>query len=293
MESDPFGVMNFVLFHDSACHRRRFSENRPVPVSTSHRREQLASIQLPGTVWLGSAPVDPVRRLPTGLTALDQLLGGGLPRGHLSEIAGAASSGRTALLHALLASATLGGEVAAVVDVLDALDPASLARAGADLTRVLWVRPPSAQVGLKCAELILCAGGFGLVTLDGLDVSGRRTGTKRTGPPLAAHVWPRLAQVAKRADAVVVLLAGQRLAGGTAALALTLTQRRVRWSGPLFEGVTTTAALARSRFGPAERAITLALGEQLAALGEVKVEPLRMEERGRGGGSGNGRVARQ
>jgi hypothetical protein len=39
--------------------------------------------------------------------------------------------------------------------------------------------------------------------------------------------------------------------------------------------------LARSRFGPAERAIELALGERLGALGEVRVERLHAM---RGGG---------
>jgi hypothetical protein len=80
---------------------------------------------------------------------------------------------------------------------------------------------------------------------------------------------------------VCLIGAPQRNAGGAAALALTLTQRRVRWDTRLFEGITTTAVLTRSRFGPAERAIELALGERLGGLGEVTVERLR---RMRGGG---------
>ena len=77
------------------------------------------------------------------------------------------------------------------------------------------------------------------------------------------------------------MCAPRRSADGAAALALTLTQRRVRWHARLFEGITTTAVLARSRFGPAERAIELALGERLGALGEVRVERLHAM---RGGG---------
>jgi len=263
-----------------------------VLVSTSHRREHLASIQLPGAVWLGSAPTEPVRRLPTGIVPLDELIGGGLPRGHLSEITGAPSSGRTGLLHAVLASATRRGEVVAVVDLPGALDPATLAGAGADLARVLWVCPPSPQVAFKCAELILAAGGFGLVAVDGLEARAARTNAGPMTRALPAHTWPRLAQVAKRAGAVVLILAPRRIAGGAAALALTLTQRHVRWSGALFEGITTRASLARSRFGPAERTITLTLGERLAALGGVKVERFPVEERGRGG-EASSRVVRR
>jgi hypothetical protein len=162
-----------------------------------------------------------------------------------------------------------------VIDLADALDPPSLARAGADLTRVLWVRPPSPKTALKCAELILNAGGFGMVALDGL-------GTQ-TARPLPRQVWPRLAQVTRRAGAACLVCAPRRLTAGAAALALTLAPRRVRWTGQLFEGITTTALLARSRFGPAERAVTVTLGERLAALGEVKIERLHALRRGGGG----------
>jgi len=242
-------------------------------VLTDTARARFGS-QFPG-VRVGAPPAEPVRRLPTGIGGLDELLGGGLPRGHLSEIVGGTSSGRTALLHALLASATQRGEVAAVIDLPDALDPPSLARAGVDLARVLWVRPPSAQIAVRCAELILAAGGFGLLALDGLGA--------RPGRPLPRHVWPRLAQVTRRAGAVCLVCAPRRHAGGAAALALSMTQRRVRWSARLLEGITATAVLSRSRFGPAERAVELRLGERRTALGGVHVEPQPPPERRRGG----------
>lgn len=219
-------------------------------------RECVAALQLSG-IRMGALPVEPVRRLPTGIGELDELLGGGLPRGQLSEIVGGPSSGRTGLLHALLTSATRRGEVAAVVDLADALDPPSLARAGADLERVLWVRPPAPQVALRCAELILNAGGFGLVALDGLGMRGR---------PLTRQVWPRLAQVARRGGAACVVCAPHRLSEGAAALALTLAQRRTHWSGRLFEGLTSTAVLTRHRFGPTGAAVSVALSAQPSAL---------------------------
>lgn len=209
-------------------------------------------MQLSG-VHLGIKTAEPVRRLPTGIGSLDDLLGGGLPRGHLSEIAGGPASGRTAVLYALLASATRRGEVAAVVDLPNALDPPSLARTGADLERVLWVRPPSPQIALKCAELILNAGGFGIVVLDGLGARAAR--------PLPRHVWPRLVQVSRRAGAACLVCAPRRLVGGAAAVALILTPRRVRWSGRVLEGISATAMLARSRFDPSERSVELLLGE--------------------------------
>jgi recombination protein RecA len=75
----------------------------------------------------------------SGIPALDALTGG-LPRGCLTEICGPASSGRTTMLLAALAAATRRGEYCAVIDASDALDPHSVAAAGVDLDRMLWVR---------------------------------------------------------------------------------------------------------------------------------------------------------
>jgi hypothetical protein len=60
--------------------------------------------------------------------------------GCLTEICGSASSGRTSILLAALANATRRGEVCALVDASDALDPTSAASAGIEMGRLLWVR---------------------------------------------------------------------------------------------------------------------------------------------------------
>ena len=75
----------------------------------------------------------------SGIAELDALTGG-LPRGCLTEICGPASSGRTTVLLAALAAATRRGEYCAVIDACDSLDPQSVADAGVDLDRLLWVR---------------------------------------------------------------------------------------------------------------------------------------------------------
>jgi hypothetical protein len=207
-----------------------------VPASTSHARDRLAALNLPGTVWIGSAPAEPVRRLGTGERAVDDLFAGGLPRGRLSEIVGGTSSGRTGLVHLFLAGATRRGEVAAVVDLADALDPPTLDQAGADLGRVLWVRPPDLKIGLKCTELLLSAGGFGLVFLD-LGIPEPRR--------LPQHVWPRLAQAARKARTALAVLADHRIAGSFAALSAEVAPRRVRWEGRLFAGITPRVSVMR------------------------------------------------
>ena len=75
----------------------------------------------------------------SGIPQLDALTGG-LARGCLTEFCGMSSSGRTSVLLSALARATRRGEVCALVDVSDALDPASAVAAGAEMSRLLWVR---------------------------------------------------------------------------------------------------------------------------------------------------------
>src|SRR5256884_5859037 len=77
---------------------------------------------------------------PSGVGELDEVLGGGFPRGSLVELCGGASSGRTSLAFSLLAQATERQEACAFVDVSDSLDTIALAAAGVELPRLLWIR---------------------------------------------------------------------------------------------------------------------------------------------------------
>jgi hypothetical protein len=115
----------------------------------------------------------------SGIAEMDALTGG-LPRGCLTEIYGAASSGRTSLLLAALAAATRRQEVCALVDTMDAFDPLSATAAGVDFRRLLWARcglhahrkkmeGPLAQA-LRVTDLLLQSGGFGMVAIDLGDV---------------------------------------------------------------------------------------------------------------------------
>jgi len=113
-----------------------------------------------------------VEMLSTGVSEVDALTGG-LPRGAISEIFGPASSGRTSMMFSMLAYATTHDEVCAVVDVNDTFAPTAAAAAGINFDRLLWIRcGGSLENAFKAADLLLHAGGFGLVTLDMADVAG-------------------------------------------------------------------------------------------------------------------------
>ncbi len=77
---------------------------------------------------------------PTGVAAVDELLGGGLPVGAITEMAGPECSGRTSLALSFVGACTRAGRVCAWVDVSDTLSPESAAASGIQLDRLLWVR---------------------------------------------------------------------------------------------------------------------------------------------------------
>jgi len=82
----------------------------------------------------GFADALPVDACPTGVAALDDLLGGGLPRGQLTELVGAGpGSGSVQVLHAWLRRVAADGQFLALVDGadgfdVDAVEPDALAR---------------------------------------------------------------------------------------------------------------------------------------------------------------------
>jgi recombination protein RecA len=77
--------------------------------------------------------------LSMGIAEMDALIGG-LPRGCLSELCGAGSSGKTSVLLATIAAATRRQESCVLIDASDSFDPESGAAAGIEFGKFLWVR---------------------------------------------------------------------------------------------------------------------------------------------------------
>lgn len=173
----------------------------------------------------------------TGVPPLDAALGGGLPRGHLSEIIGGRSSGRTSVMCRALGAAAAQDELVALVDTCDRFDPESAAAVGLDLSRLLWIRDTGdATRALKAMNLVLQAGGFGLVVLDLSDVA------IRTVRALPFTTWFRLARVIEGSPTVALLLAAEHVArsSGGATIAMDPARpdtrgraglTRARWTG--------------------------------------------------------------
>jgi hypothetical protein len=186
----------------------------------------------------------------SGIAEIDALTGG-FPRGCLTEISGSVSSGRSTLLLAALAAATRRGEYFAVVDASDALDPQSVADAGVELDRLLWVRcgeghrekaafngkknkvakpelfssSPHADSSraenrleqlMRVADLLLESGGFGLIALDLGDIPPQNA--RRI--PLAT--WFRFRRAVEHTPTVLLVVERQSIAGSCSSLLIKL-----------------------------------------------------------------------
>jgi hypothetical protein len=103
--------------------------------------------------------------LPTGVAAVDDLVGGGLPKNAITELSSPyLSAGSALLVHALLQNAHRSGFFLALVDGRDSFDPQPAGNAA--LRNLLWVRCTQAFAAVQAADLLLRDGNFPLVVLD-------------------------------------------------------------------------------------------------------------------------------
>jgi len=231
----------------------------------------LATRQLDRTLTSSLPPIDPCDEYSIGATnipSLDAQLGGGFPRGQLSELVGARSSGRTSLVLRMMAAATARGELVALVDALDRLDVSSAAAAGIDLDRLLWIRghvvsnpgmcrdlnQRAMEQAVRALSLVLQAGNLGLVVLDVGDapVEALRR--------LPFTTWLRLQRMVEGRHTMCVIVGNEPMARSSAGLTVVVGHcsdvasgfsrtacGAGRFSGRLFEGLDLTARVVRAR----------------------------------------------
>ena len=229
----------------------------------------LRARQLDRTLTTALSQVDPRDEhalAPSGISVLDARLGGGLPRGQLSELVGPRSSGRTSLLLQMMAAATARGELVALVDALDMLDVESAAAAGVDLTRLLWIRghvvtnqglcrelnQRAIEQTIRAFALVLQAGNFGLVVFD---VAEAPTDAVRRLP---FTTWLRLQRMVEGSQTACLLVGGEGMARSSAGLTLRLGLRAEasgqKFGAQLFDGLDVQARIVRARAREQEEA---------------------------------------
>jgi hypothetical protein len=189
-----------------------------------------------------------LERVPTGIAPLDALTGG-LPRGAITEIFGPPTSGRTSTMVSILAEATAGDEVCALVDGNDAFDPKSAAAGGLDLQRLLWVRCHKLDQVLKSTDLLLQGGGFGRVVMDLTDL-----------PPSHVHSislasWFRFQRTIEKTPTSLVVMSLESTVKSAAALVIRMQLQSTEWS-TILDGMNLNAEIVRSRRPSTLKSIT-------------------------------------
>jgi hypothetical protein len=166
---------------------------------------------------------------PTGVAAIDEALGGGLPRGEFTELVAAGhGTGSAQLLHCWLRRVAAAGQFLALVDGTDSFDAA--VADPAVLARLLWVRCHHASEALQAADVLLRDRNFPLLAVD-----------LKLNPPaelrrIPSSVWHRFKRLLEHSQATVLVVTPQPLASGVACrieLAPTLTSHSLASPEPV------------------------------------------------------------
>ena len=163
----------------------------PSPISIAELRSLVAA-------WTPTPATRSEAGIATGVPAIDAALGGGLPRGRLTELVSALpSSGGELVFHALLASTRAARLRVALIDAADGFAPKNF---GADLLRhLVWVRARSLPEALSCADVLVRDGNYAVLALDLRGVPARVLRQQ------SSSAWHRLRLTAEQnAGAVLV-----------------------------------------------------------------------------------------
>lgn len=169
----------------------------------------------------------PAETVSTGDKEIDDALQG-FPRGAITEIHGAASSGRTSLILSALSAASSHEEICALIDCDDTFDLSSAANAGVDFNRLLWIRcDHNLELAFKAVDLILHAGGFGFVALNLCDVPAA------TLRRIVSSWWFRFRRAIENTPTALIVMTPLAVTRSCASLVLELKNQGAVWPSTL------------------------------------------------------------
>jgi hypothetical protein len=184
------------------------SDNRWIPTSGLHVEHENARFN------------------PLFLNRLNKIWPNGVARGTIAEVCGKRSTGRTSICLSILAEATLRGEVCAVVDLFDSFHAESAASAGVCLEKTVWIRcRGNAEHAIRSADLLLHAGGFGVIVLDLCEASAKMLNR------IPLSYWYRFRRVVENASTILVLCVDAVQAKSCSFIQLELQHKKFYWTG--------------------------------------------------------------
>ncbi len=206
----------------------------------------------------GVTPARTIPHIPTGFAELDAATGiGGVPRGRITVLSGAATSGKVTLAALALARGQGKGRLAAYVDLLHTCDADYLERCGVRLRDLLVVRPEHASQALEMTLTLAARSEVAAILFDhwgAVEADGR---ARSFIAGMLAHSQAALLIVDDPPS-------WQRLlpvAGGPLAhyAALHLAMSREQWylAGPDVRGYRARVTLVKNKLGPAGQTVPI------------------------------------
>lgn len=165
--------------------------------------------------FLGSDPKWATRVIPTGIMPMDDLLGGGVPRGRWTELFGDYSSMKSYVGYSTIAQAQQMGLNAALIDTEHAYDPEWLEHLGVDISKLRLAQPETAEEAVDAMEVCI-RDNFGLIFVDSVaamapqdEVNKRESGENHQPARLAALLSRGARKLTSANTSTAILYANQ------------------------------------------------------------------------------------
>ena len=145
--------------------------------------------------------------IPSGLLSLDAAMQiGGLPRGHIVELFGPESTGKSTLALQAVAAAQKAGCQAVYVDAERAFDAAYAARLGVDLGSLLFIQPENGEQAFRILLKLVQSGTVDLIVIDSLAALSSDSNDPFVHSGLCASFLRRLSTQLTRSSCCLLIL---------------------------------------------------------------------------------------
>ncbi len=221
-------------------------------------------------------PITATAPISTGFFELDQVLAiGGVPRGHLTTLAGFPTSGVTTLALKIAAQAQQTGDMTAYIDLNRSLDLDYAARCGITLDNLLLIHPPAKSQAPGLVRDLVHSRVVGVVVLNSvpdlvddpviirefLTVLRQLTGS-RAGSTCAVLLLVTACCQDNAYQTAIALLEGQD------ALRLHLDRQQWLTDSQDVQGYLSRVTVLKNRFAPADRSVMVTVNLRGITRGE-------------------------
>ena len=137
--------------------------------STSALDKALAELNNAGKIQISrgsDSPAQNLERLPTGIIRLDEAIGGGIPRGRITEVFGKEGGGKSTLALHTVARAQQAGFNVAYLDMEQTLDPTYMAALGVNRDSLILSQPDHAEQVFEALEKLAATSEVALIVVD-------------------------------------------------------------------------------------------------------------------------------